>query len=163
MLRKIVFAPLSNTYSHISDCLAVADDLVNRECQVHFLVSRDKQDFIASRGYLTTPTLELWERSGKYEVMSWFDDPLWFRKVAIDELEALKYLHPDLVVGSYRYTTSITCRQLGIPYISIIGPNMSPAFKQYLGIPKDLVDDRFIQVLQSIYRDRLEKVKKGRA
>lgn len=158
-MNKVVFAPLSNTYSHITDCLAVADQLADRGCQIHFLASRDKQNFVATQGYPVTPTLELWEGRGEQEVMSWFDDPLWFRDVAVDELRVLQDLRPDLVVGSYRYTTRITCRRLGLPYFSIMGPNMAPTFHRYLGIPRELVDDRAIEVLLRIYRERLENVK----
>ena len=157
-MNKVVFAPLSNTYSHIADCLAVADLLPRDDYRIRFLTTQDKRGFVAQQGYQVTETLELWQERGEQEVMSWFDDPQWFRQVVEDELQALQQLAPDLVIGSYRYTTRLTCRRLGVPFFSIMGPNMAPSFRQFLGIPPNLVDERSVQVMLRVYRERLEHV-----
>lgn len=159
--HKVVFAPLSNTFSHISDCLAVADTLEPAQYDSVFLSTPDKAPFINQAGYRVEPTRELWQQSGEQDVLSWFDDADFFRQVFEDELHVLRRLQPDLVVGSYRFTTALACRWLTIPYFSIIGPNMSPHFHQLLGIPPDLVDDRTRVSLHHVYRHKLSTIRQA--
>jgi UDP:flavonoid glycosyltransferase YjiC (YdhE family) len=159
--HKVVFAPLSNTFSHISDCLAVADTLEPEPYDSVFLSTPDKAPFIAQAGYRVEPTRELWQASGAQEVLSWFDDAALFRQAFEDELHALRTLQPHLVVGSYRFTTALTCRCLSIPYFSIIGPNMSPHFHQLLGIPPELVDDRTRASMHHVYQQKLTNIRQA--
>jgi UDP:flavonoid glycosyltransferase YjiC (YdhE family) len=161
MRPRIVFAPLSNTLSHIADCLAIAEELASHWYEIVFLTSTDKRQLIEAQSYRTIPTREIWQKHGEQEVLAWLDDRATFRDALLDEIAALREIKPDLVIGSYRYTTRLACSRLKVPWFSVIGPNMSPHFKGMLGVPNGCLDERTRSAVVNVYRAKAASLKQA--
>ena len=152
IMKNIVFAPLSNTLSHICDCLAVAEKLNPKIFNITFLCSTNKKSFLVQHDYRAVVTREIWEGIGEQRFMQWFEDPLNFYKVLMNERAALVSLKPELVIGAHRYTTKLNCNILGVPFYSIMHSCLHPRFDGFLGVPDALLDPHAKDALRRNYQ-----------
>lgn len=53
-----------------------------------------------------------------------------------DDLELIRHWSPDLIVGDFRISLSVSARVAGIPYLSITNAYWSPYARQYYPIPE---------------------------
>ena len=121
MRKKILFMPEATVLAHVGRLLAVADVVDREQFEVVFAASGPHAQWIRKTGYpvhpvYTRPRDKLLARlkSGG----SAFDTET-LRRYVTDDLRVLREIQPDVVVGDFRASLSISAKTLDIPYACI--------------------------------------------
>ncbi|NOU18138.1 MAG: hypothetical protein HOO91_11340 [Bacteroidales bacterium] len=128
MKLRILFAPLSIYFSHISRCLCIAEALRSKH-DVHFIACNRYLSIIQKEGYNVLPVI-----SSDFDKQTIFGAPedyqmkfnshlsrvrYNFKEMIKDDFDAIKKIKPDIVVYDGRATTHLVAEYLKIPSIEI--------------------------------------------
>lgn len=137
---KFLLEPCNNTLSHVAKCLALREVLVARGHQVLLAVSAGRARFLDRMGV------------GGYEMLPDIQEAdagpspsfAWFRPARVEaciraEVELLRRLRPDRVLGVFRFTGPLSAALTRVRYDSLICGCMTPACLDVLGFASDEV------------------------
>jgi len=135
--KKILFVAEAVTLAHVGRPLALAQTLERRRYDVHFAcapgyemffkgsaVQRWRIDSIASARFLAALA------AGKPVY-----DTATLRRYVLDDLRLLRAVRPDVVVGDFRLSLSVSARLAGVPYVALINAYWSPYVAQHYTVP----------------------------
>ncbi len=126
--RKILFAPLSLYFSHISRCLSIAT-VLKANYHIEFIACKKYKHFIENEGYKVHPV-----RSGNEFKQSIFGaDPYYqeqssnlienknynYQEMILDDYKAIKNSNPDLIIFDGRVTAHLAAVYLKISSVEI--------------------------------------------
>lgn len=115
--------------SHLARPLALAEILANNQHQVilgassrakKFIPSKTKYSFIALQS--TNPTRFLKRLKFGLPLITYSD----LSRSLKEDLRILQEIRPDVVVGDFRWSLSVSSKKLGIPYFAITNAHLSP-------------------------------------
>lgn len=133
-MARYLLAPCNNTLSHVAKCLALRAELRARGHEVFLAVSQARAAFldrIGEQDWFILPDLQEAD-GGAMPAFSWFR-PQRFEACVRAELALLRDLHPDAMLGVFRFTGPISARLAGVPYDALICGAMTPACPDVLG------------------------------
>lgn len=131
--RRILFAPLGYFLSHLSRCLAVAEELKRRGHEIGFVCVQKDAEWLASQGYQVFPAFSMpagdimaygapFEYQQKY-LGSKFPAitcrSFGIDKMVEDDFAIYASFKPDLLVWDGRPTAPVTASLRGIPAVGI--------------------------------------------
>ncbi len=153
--KKILFIAEAVTMAHVGRLIALARGLDPRRFEVHFACadgydfcfadthfSRWRIDSVSSEQFLATLA------AGKPV----YTQATLLRYVA-DDVRILNAVRPDLVVGDFRLSLSVSARLAAVPYVAVINAYWSPYVRQRYTVPS-LPLTRFMPVAlaDSVFR-----------
>ena len=126
-MSRFLLEPCSNTLSHIAKCLALREELAQRGHEVVIAVSAARESFLKALGiggYVVLPDIQESD-AGSLPGFSWFR-PERFAYCVRAEVDLLRSLRPDRVLGVFRFTGRLSAALAGVPYDSLICGAMTP-------------------------------------
>lgn len=130
---RFLLEPCNNTLSHIGKCLAVREHLVRRGHEVTIAASASRARFLERLGIPHVVLADIQEAGG-----SSLPNFHWFRPARVEacvraEVELIRELRPDAVLGVFRFTGALSAAIAGVPYDSLTCGSMTPACRDVLG------------------------------
>ena len=137
-MSRFLLEPCNNTLSHIGKCLALREVLEERGHVVFLAVSAARAAFldrIGERRHVVLPDIQEAD-AAPLPGFSWFR-PDRFEACVRAEVELLRELRPDAVLGVFRFTGPLSAALAGVPYDSLICGSMTPVCPDVLGFEKN--------------------------
>ncbi len=136
--RQVLFVGEGVSLAHIGRPLALAGCL--RQCgyEMSFACGRDHTGLVERSGLRMEelPTL----RADVFRTRLARGKPVYDSETLTEyveaELELIERVGPDLVVGDFRVSLSISCRVLGVPYVALANAHWSPWSRQRFPLPE---------------------------
>lgn len=161
--RRILFACDGHYLSHTTRPLEIARRLRERGHDVHFAASGGWTRLIDEAGFprveLVTPTPEHIMSYTRASRMDYYAGQLLSDCVESD-LQALAATRPDVVVGDFRWTLSISSEVAGIPYASILNTLWTHHYAIRRSVPEGFalrryLGERFVQTIGTPLKELL--------
>ena len=156
--RRVLFVAEAVTLAHVARPLALSSALGNSGCELGFACSPNchwlLKDFGGSVHALDSIDSAHFLHSlakGRplYDVQT-------LERYVADDLDLLKRVRPDLVVGDFRLSLSVSARLAHVPYLTISNAYWSPYVRQRYPIPEhplaQLFGPRIAQALFDVAR-----------
>lgn len=135
--KKILFVAEAVTLAHVGRPLALAQMLDPRRFDVHFACA-DGYDFcFKDSGFArwridSIPSAQFLRALAQGKPV--YSEATLSRYVD-DDLRLLKEVRPDLVVGDFRLSLSVSARLAGVPYVALSNAYWSPYVRQHYEVP----------------------------
>lgn len=131
---RFLLVPGNNSLSHVAKCLAVESSLTARGHRVVVAVSRKRAGFMEGRkvDYRILPDIQESDEAA-FPTVSWFQRPKRIAECISSEVDLMKEVRPDRVLGVFRFTLKASARLAGIPFDSLTCGCMLPRFAEVLG------------------------------
>ena len=131
-MKRILLFPDTNTLSHLTQALAVADWLEADGFECHLGVSHARMAWATRFFPRCHPVSELWDRSGvPFPCLGWFSDRPHIERCLCSQEALLRQLKPAMVIGIFDFLSSASVRD--IPLLGINGFCMLPLYRGVLG------------------------------
>lgn len=136
--KKILFIAEAVTLAHVGRALALAETLDPLQFDVHFACA-DGYDFCFKDGAFTR--WKITSISSKQFLAALAAgkpvyDTATLDAYVEDDLRLLAEVRPDVVVGDFRLSLSVSARLTKVPYIALINAYWSPYVQQHYTVPK---------------------------
>lgn len=136
--KRILFVAEAVTLAHVARPLALSGALENSGCELNFACNPDYhwllKDFGGSVHALDSIDSAQFLRA-LAQGRPVYDETTLSRYVA-DDLDLFKRIRPDLVVGDFRLSLSVSARLAQVPYLAISNAYWSPYVRQAYPIPE---------------------------
>ncbi len=137
-MSRFLLLPGNNTLSHVAKSLALRQALEARGHEVFLAVSATRAAFLERIGhdrYFVLPDIQ----EADAAPLPGFS---WFRPGRVEaciraEVDLIRKLRPDTVLGVFRFTGPLSAALADVPYDSLICGSMTPAFPDVLGFDAD--------------------------
>jgi UDP:flavonoid glycosyltransferase YjiC (YdhE family) len=135
--KKILFVAEAVTLAHVGRPLALAAALDRSQYEVHFACA-DGYDFCFEGADLVRWPIR--SISSKQFLQALADgkpvyDTATLAAYVEQDLQLLRQIKPDIVVGDFRLSLSVSARLAGIPYVGLINAYWSPYVRQQYTVP----------------------------
>ncbi len=134
---KILFFAEAVTLAHVGRPIALAQSLDPTRFDVHFACA-DGFDFCFTGTHFTRWRLDSIPSSQFLKALAG-GKPVYntatLARYVEDDLRVLDVVKPDLVVGDFRLSLSVSARLRGIPYVSLMNAYWSPHVMQHYSVP----------------------------
>jgi len=132
--KKILLVPGNNSLSHVTKCLAIREELLNRGHAARVAVSRRHSSFLQklSIEHSVLPDIQESDESG-FPSVEWFRQPKQIIDCINAEAALLREYKPDRVLGVFRFTLKAAAKLVGVPYDSLACGCMIPVSPEVLG------------------------------
>ncbi len=135
--KKILFIAEAVTLAHIGRPLALAASLDRAEYDVHFACA-DGYEFCFAGADLVRWTIR--SISSKQFLQALADGKPVYDSATLagyveQDLQLLREIRPDVVVGDFRLSLSVSARLAGVPYVALINAYWSPYVRQRYTVP----------------------------
>jgi UDP:flavonoid glycosyltransferase YjiC (YdhE family) len=136
--------------------------MLERGHEVFLAVGRSRADFLRTLGIGHHIIADIQEAdNGASPSFSWFRQPERFLRVVQEEVALIQEVHPDRVLGVFRFTGYVAARQAGVPYDSFICGCMIPEFSGVLGFsdaePGMVEQGLFLSYFWRLIRERVNQ------
>ena len=130
---RYLLAAAGNTLSHVAKCLAAREALAARGHEVHVVTNARRSGFLRALGVPHEVLPELGDVDGAAApTLAWFRAPH-FEACVRAEVELLRRIRPDRILGVFRFTGALSARLAGLPYDALVCGCMTPACAETLG------------------------------
>jgi len=131
---RFLLVPGNNSLSHLAKCLALESSLTSRGHRVVVAVSRGRVGFVEGRGveYRILPDIQESDEAA-FPTVAWFNRPNRIAECISSEVDLMKEIRPDRVLGVFRFTLKASARLAGIPFDSLTCGCMLSRFPEVLG------------------------------
>ncbi|MYM31645.1 glycosyl transferase family 1 [Duganella sp. CY15W] len=135
--KKILFVAEAVTLAHVGRPLALAQTLDRQRYEVHFACAPGYEMFLAGSDL---STWVLHSISGeRFLAALAAGKPVYDRatlaQYVLDDVALLEAVRPDVVVGDFRLSLSVSARVARVPYVALINAYWSPYVKQHYHVP----------------------------
>lgn len=126
--RRILFIGEAVTLAHVTRMVTLANSVAPEDFEVVFAadprshwIYRDTPYSVHGLSTLPTDTFVSRLAAGKpaYDLST-------LTQYVEEDLKLLTHVHPDVVVGDFRLSLSVSARQLSVPYVNIVNAYWSP-------------------------------------
>jgi UDP:flavonoid glycosyltransferase YjiC (YdhE family) len=143
--RRILFLAESVTLAHVARAIALARALDPHHYDIHLACDGR---YLPLFGPLPFAVHSIHSISGaRFQDRLIKGDPLYtadeLRRYVTDDIRLLTSLDPDVVVGDFRLSLSVSARLAGIPYLAIANAHWSPYARPRFIVPDLAIIDRF--------------------
>jgi len=135
--KKILFMAEAVTLAHVGRPLALAGTLDRGRYDVHLACAPGYEMFFKGsdvRGWGITSI-----SSARFLAALAAGKPVYdaatLRGYVEDDLRVLNEVRPDVVIGDFRLSLSISARLAGVPYVGLINAYWSPYVRQHYSVP----------------------------
>jgi UDP:flavonoid glycosyltransferase YjiC (YdhE family) len=145
--KKILFIAEAVTLAHLGRPLALANALHARDYEIH-VACADGYDFCFRNSSFARARIRSISSSHFLDSLARgrpVYDYATLCDYVIDDMRLLQALQPDLVVGDFRLSLSVSARLAGIPYVAITNAYWSPHVRQHFTVP-DIPVTKFLPV-----------------
>jgi UDP:flavonoid glycosyltransferase YjiC (YdhE family) len=134
---KFLLLPNNNSLSHIAKCLSIKDCLIARDHEVSIAVSNRHSEFLGRLGceHHVLPDIQESDEAG-FPTFDWFRKPKRIADCIRAEVDLLKKLRPDRVLGVFRFTIKASAQIADVPYDSLVCGCMLPDSMEVLGFAR---------------------------
>lgn len=135
--KKILFVAEAVTLAHVGRPLALAGALDARRYEVHFACAPGHEVMLAGGALKYWPIASI---SGTQFLAALaagrpvYDEPT-LRRYVEDDRRLLADVRPDLVVGDFRLSLSVSARLARVPYVTVSNAYWSPYVRQHYRVP----------------------------
>ncbi len=143
--RRILFVAEAVSLAHVARAVSLAQALdparyeVHLACDPRYLALFDKISFPV-HSIRTISSEAFRDRLIKGHPLYKISD---LREYAKQDLHLLATLNPDVVVGDFRLSLSVSARVAGIPYLTVTNAHWSPYARSRFVVPDIALSDRF--------------------
>lgn len=135
--KKILFVAEAVTLAHVGRPLALAATLDRSRYEVHFACAAGYDFCFEGADLVRWPIHSI---SSKQFLQALADGKPVYDQATLSgyveqDLQLLNQIKPDIVVGDFRLSLSISARLAGVPYISLINAYWSPYVRQQYTVP----------------------------
>ena len=135
--KKILFIAEAVTLAHIGRPLALAASLDRAQYEVHFACADGYEFCFEGTDLVRWPIRSI--SSGQF-LQALADGKPVYDAATLDDyvqqdMQLLHEIKPDVVVGDFRLSLSVSARLAGVPYISLINAYWSPYVQQQYTVP----------------------------
>ncbi len=155
---KFLLIPENNSLSHIAKCLALADDLKSTGHEVHIAISRKHFDFVNNLGMSAHARVHILSDiqetdGGGFPSFKWFSNIKTIVRCIQEEIDLMKQIKPDRVLGVFRFTLHASSQIAKVPYDSLICGCMIPDCHETLGFSENENGSEFQrQLMDNFFR-----------
>ncbi|WP_229208114.1 glycosyltransferase [Duganella sp. Root198D2] len=135
--KKILFVAEAVTLAHVGRPLALSASLDRTEYEVHFACA-DRYGFCFEGADLVRWTIHSIPNQQFLQALADGKpvyDAATLAGYVEEDLQLLRQVRPDVVVGDFRLSLSISARLAGVPYVSLINAYWSPFVEQEYIVP----------------------------
>ena len=129
-MRRILFFAEAVTLAHVARPVALAMTLDRTKFEPVIACAPRYERFAASGPWQTLPLDSI--GSQEFAIALAKGRPLYdaptLRRYVKEDLEHISRIKPDMIVGDFRLSLSVSARLVGIPYISVINAYWSPYY-----------------------------------
>ena len=137
-MSHVLLLPGNNTLSHVAKALVLRSALQARGHTVSLAINAARADFLHRNAIPFEHVLpDLQDADGGNRPSSFWFRPEHVERVLRAELELLRRLRPNRVLGVFRFTAPISAALAGIPYDSVSCGAMLPTLPGPLGFHAD--------------------------
>jgi len=135
--KKILFVAEAVTLAHVGRPLALAATLDRSQYEVHFACAAGYEFCFDGADLVRWPIHSI---SSKQFLQALADGKPVYDQATLSgyveqDLQLLQQIKPDIVVGDFRLSLSISARLAGVPYIALINAYWSPYVRQQYTVP----------------------------
>jgi len=130
---KWLLAAQTNSLSHLMKTLAIREGLTARGREVVLAAGSRHHQILQRLGIPFQPLPSLQQDGGGFPSIDWFMHPALVRQVVEAEIELLRRVRPQRVLGVFRFTLKAAAHLAGIPYDSLVCGCMLPEMEEGLG------------------------------
>ena len=135
--KKILFIAEAVTLAHIGRPLALAASLDRAQYEVHFACADGYEFCFAGADLVRWPVRSI---SSKQFLQALADGKPVYDSATLagyveQDLQLLREIKPDVVVGDFRLSLSVSARLAGVPYVALINAYWSPYVRQRYTVP----------------------------
>ena len=135
--KKILFMAEAVTLAHVGRPLALAQALDRQRYDVSFACAAGYDMFFKGSGVQPLRINSI--SSERFLAALAAGKPVYdaatLQQYVDDDLRLLNQVMPDVVIGDFRLSLSVSARVAGIPYISLINAYWSPYVRQHFRVP----------------------------
>jgi UDP:flavonoid glycosyltransferase YjiC (YdhE family) len=135
--KTILFVAEAVTLAHVGRPLALAETLDRGRYDVHIACAPGYEMFFKGSnarswhiGSISSARFLAALAAGKPVY-----DAATLRRYVEDDLRVLREVRPDVVIGDFRLSLSISARLAGVPYVGVINAYWSPYVRQHYRVP----------------------------
>ncbi|RFP10521.1 glycosyl transferase family 1 [Duganella sp. BJB488] len=135
--KKILFVAEAVTLAHVGRPLALARTLSPQRYEVHFACAPGYGAFLQGSRFSTWPLGSI--SSARFLAALAAGKPVYdaatLHNYVHDDLRLLQAVRPDVVVGDFRLSLSVSARVAQVPYVGLINAYWSPYVPQRYTVP----------------------------
>jgi UDP:flavonoid glycosyltransferase YjiC (YdhE family) len=135
--KKILFLAEAVTLAHVGRPLALAQTLDRRYYDVHFACAAGYEMFFKGSNLSSWTVHSI--SSERFLAALAAGRPVYdaatLQQYVQDDLRVLQAVRPDVVVGDFRLSLSVSARRAGVPYVALINAYWSPYVRQHYQVP----------------------------
>ena len=135
--KKILFVSEAVTLAHVGRPLALAGMLNPRRYEVHIACAPGYEMFFKGSNVRSWSITSI--SSARFLAALAAGKPVYdtatLHRYVEDDLRLLKQVRPDVVIGDFRLSLSVSARLAGVPYVSLINAYWSPHVRQHYSVP----------------------------
>ena len=135
--KKILFVAEAVTLAHVGRPLALASTLDRQRYDVHFACAPGYEIFFRGSQLSNWPLNSI--SSARFLAALAAGKPVYdadmLSQYVRDDTRLLQLLKPDVVVGDFRLSLSVSARLAQVPYVSVINAYWSPYVTQHYRVP----------------------------
>ncbi|MBA5690295.1 glycosyltransferase [Rugamonas apoptosis] len=135
--KRILFVAEAVTLAHVGRPLALAGALDTRQYELHFACAPGHQAMLAGTTLTYWPIASIPGAQFLAALAAGrpvYDEPT-LRRYVEDDRRLLAEVRPDLVVGDFRLSLSISARLARVPYVTVSNAYWSPYVRQHYRVP----------------------------
>jgi UDP:flavonoid glycosyltransferase YjiC (YdhE family) len=136
-LKKILFVAEAVTLAHVGRPLALAATLDRRRYDVHIACAPGYEMFFKGSDVRSWHIGSI--SSARFLAALAAGNPVYDTRTLLhyvqDDLRLLRELRPDVVIGDFRLSLSVSARLAGVPYVGLINAYWSPYVRQHYTVP----------------------------
>lgn len=135
--KKILFVAEAVTLAHVGRPLALAQMLDRQRYDVHFACAPGYERFLQGSQLSNWPLTSI--ASARFLAALAAGKPVYdaptLAQYVLDDMRLLQELRPDVVIGDFRLSLSVSARLVKVPYVSVTNAYWSPYVTQRYQVP----------------------------
>ncbi len=135
--KTILFVAEAVTLAHVGRPLALAETLARGRYDVHIACAPGYEMFFKGSNVRSWQIGSI--SSARFLAALAAGKPVYdastLRRYVEDDLRVLREVRPDVVIGDFRLSLSISARLAGVPYVGVINAYWSPYVRQHYRVP----------------------------
>ncbi|WP_343731427.1 glycosyltransferase [Duganella sp.] len=135
--KKILLVAEAVTLAHVGRPLALARTLDRQRYEVHLACAPGYEMFIKGSDVTSWPLHSI--ASARFLAALAAGKPVYdahtLGRYVLDDMRLLQALRPDVVIGDFRLSLSVSARLAEVPYVSVINAYWSPYVQQRYRVP----------------------------
>ncbi len=159
---RLLLLPGNNSLSHVAKCLALRECFRERGHAITLAVSGQRSPFLRLLDVPHEVVPDIQEADlGAAPSIAWFKDPGRFRRCVEAELELIRSLAPDRILGVFRFTSGVSARIAGLPYDALLCGCMLAQYRAPLGFetgePGSERQHRYLRIFRDVCAPRVSQ------